>query len=125
MRRRPEVMRADRGSVLLETAIAVPVLIAIAIAMVWVVSLGAVYVRALDTAQTAARQVARGVPVEAIVDPGGSAKPPLSGVTITTDAGLVHARVTRRITAPGPLLGGLGFDITAEATALAETAVAP
>lgn len=115
-RRRLGLARGDRGSVLLETAMAVPVLMAITVALVWVVSLGAVYVRTLDAAQTAARLVARGLPADnaqRLVADGT--------LTIIRESDTVRAVVTRRVTAPVPLLDGLGFDVRAEAVALAET----
>lgn len=121
MRRRLDVVRGDRGSVLLETAIAVPVLLAVAVALVWVVSLGAVYVRALDAAQTAARQVARGVPVDSARQHMGEG----AQLSISEEAGLIRARVTQQAIAPVPFLSGLSIDIAAEAVALAEGTVTP
>ncbi len=121
MRRRLDVVQGDRGSVLLETAIAVPVLLAIAVALVWVVSLGAVYVRALDAAQTAARQVARGVPIDTARQHIGAG----AELSISEESGLIRARVTQQAIAPVPMLSGISIDISAEAVALAEGAVTP
>ena len=84
--RSPGVGR-DRGSVLLETAFAIPVLAAIALALVWVVSLGAAYAYALDTAQTAARAVSRGAPAPL---PHSDER-----LDVIHDAGLVDVTVTR------------------------------
>ena len=104
----------DSGSVLLETAIAIPVLLAVTAALVWVASLGAAYVRALDAAQTAARQAARGAVI-----------PLASDVSVSISEGLAHARVIRPVRAPFPLLDRLTVDVTAEATAHVEVGVVP
>ena len=105
---------SDTGSVLLETAFAIPILLAVTVALVWVASLGAAYVRALDVAQTAARQAARGALVTTDDD-----------VRVSFADGLAHATVVRPMTAPIPLLDGFSVDVTAEASALIETGVAP
>ncbi len=103
----------DRGSVLLEVALAIPALVAVAIALTWAVSLGATYVRALDVAQSAARQVARGgVPGPA---PGGF------DTDVRVEAGLVIARVTTEVPAPVPLLRGITATVSADAVAAVES----
>ena len=103
-------MGQDRGSVLLETAMAVPLLLAVAAALVWVVSVGAGYVRALDAAQTAARQVAR----------GASPPPGPFALQVSDDDSLVRVRATQHVVAPVPFLTGWGIDVQAEAVAVRE-----
>lgn len=110
--RRPRT--SDTGSVLLETAIAIPVLLAVTVALVWVASLGATYVRALDAAQTAARQAAR-----------GAALPNADGLSVSVADGLVRAVVIRPVHLPLPVFGQLSVDVTAEASALVEIGVLP
>lgn len=102
----------DTGSVLLETAFAVPILLAVTVALVWVASLGATYVRALDAAQTVARQAARGAVVADSAD-----------TRVFVADGLAHAVVRRTVRPPLPLLGALTIDVTAEASALIESGV--
>ena len=106
--------KSDTGSVLLETAFAVPILLAVTVALVWVASLGATYVRALDAALTAARQAARGAAVTEI-----------PGLQLSMSDGLAHAVVVRPVHAPLPLIGALSVDVTAEASALVEAGVVP
>ena len=118
MRRRLKC--SDRGSVLLETAIAVPVLLAVSAALVWVTSLGASYVRALDVAQAVARQAARGVSPQAL-----DAMAQGHAIEVSSSNGLVTVTASRVSTSPLPVLGGLGIDISAQATALAEWGVTP
>lgn len=104
--------RSDSGSVVLETAFAIPALIAVTVALIWVVSLGATYVRLLDTAQTTARHVARGA--------AAPAAPDGAQVTVTTEGDLVRATVWREVTAPVPIVQGLSVRVSADATAALE-----
>lgn len=102
----------DRGSVLLEAALAIPALVAVAVALTWVVSLGATYVRALDVAQSSARQVARGAaPVPA---PEGFES------DVSVEGNIVRARVTSDVSAPVPLLHGITVTVVADAVAAVE-----
>ena len=99
--------RSDRGSVIVEAALVIPVLVAVTALLVWVTSLGATYVRLLDVAQTAARQAARGV-----VDP---AHDPAMDVTLSESEGLIRAEATQRVSPP--LAGFLGWGVTVRAQA--------
>ena len=113
----PETSRtahdADRGTVVVEAALVIPVLLIVTVLLVWVASLGASYVRLLDVDQTAARQAARGVP---------SVDAP-AGVDVVLDEidGLVRVEARERV-AP-PLIGFTGWDVVlrAEAHAIPES----
>lgn len=113
----PETSRtahdADRGTVVVEAALVIPVLLIVTVLLVWVTSLGASYVRLLDVAQTAARQAARGVP---------SINAP-AGVDVALDEidGLVRVEARERV-AP-PLIGFTGWTVVlrAEAHAVPES----
>jgi len=98
---------SDRGSVVAEAALVIPVLLAVTVLLVWVTSLGATYVRLLDVAQTAARQAARGV-VDAEFDLGVA-------VSITEVDGLVRAQAQQEMSPP--LTGFLGWSLTVRAEA--------
>ncbi len=112
----PETSRAangsDRGTVVIEAAMVVPVLLAVTVMLVWVASLGATYVRLLDVAQTAARQVARGV--TSLESPSGV------DLAVADVDGLIRAQASERVTPP--LLGFVdwGMTVTAEAHAVPE-----
>lgn len=56
----PSVRRRDSGLVTAETAVVLPFVIAVAFALVWVVSLGVTQVRLVDATREAARMSARG-----------------------------------------------------------------
>jgi len=99
--------RSDRGSVVVEAALVIPVLLAVTMLLVWVTSLGATYVRLLDVAQTAARQAARGV-VDAESDLGVA-------VSITEVDGLIRVQAQQEMSPP--LTGFLGWTLTVRAEA--------
>jgi hypothetical protein len=107
--------RSDRGSVVVEAALVIPVLLAVTVLLVWVTSLGATYVRLLVVAQTTARQAARGV-----VD---VARVPGVDVSLSEQAGLIRAEAVQQVSPP--LAGFLGWGVTvrAEAHAVSEWGV--
>ena len=97
----------DQGSVVVEAALVIPVLLAVTVLLVWVTSLGATYVRVLDVAQTAARQGARGV-VDVTAPHGVD-------VALEEGDGLVHATASTQVSPP--LAAFTGWSITVEAQA--------
>lgn len=101
--------RSDRGSVVVEAALVIPVLLAVTVLLVWVTSLGATYVRLLDVAQTAARQVARGV--TSVDAPTGVT------VAVSEHDGMVHAEASEEVVPP--LLGFVEWRMTISAQAYA------
>jgi hypothetical protein len=94
-----------------------PMLAALALALVWLLSVGAAQVRTVDAARETARALARGDPQDAAVARGQQVAPSGSRVVVTRAAGEVRVTVTGRV--PGP--GGLG---AFPAARLAATAVA-
>lgn len=108
--------RSDRGSVVVEAALVIPVLVAVTALLVWVTSLGATYVRLLDVAQTAARQVARGV-----ADP---AHDPSIDVNVGQRDGLVLVEASQWVSPPLAGFAGWGVTVRAEAHAMPEWGIA-
>jgi Flp pilus assembly protein TadG len=103
-----------------ETALALPVLVAVTLAMLWLVSLGLGQMRVVDAAREAARAVARGEsPAEAerlsrIAAPGAR-------VSIRTVDGVVRVRVEQVVRPGAGLVADLGAaTLSAEAEGLAE-----
>jgi hypothetical protein len=96
----------DRGSVLLETAIAIPVLLAVAAALAWTLSLVSTTLALQEAARQVARDVARGVDVASAI---GSAESSLPGAVLTVErlGGRVMVLARRDVGAPVPLLDGL------------------
>jgi len=109
---RPSLPIADRGSVVVEAALVIPVLLVVTVLLVWVTSLGATYVRVLDVAQTAARQVARGA--EQTTVPAGV------DVTVGSRDGLIHAVASTQATPPFVAFTGWSVTVRAEAHAVPE-----
>ena len=107
--------RGDRGSVVAEAALVIPVLLAVTVLLVWVTSLGATYVRLLDVAQTAARQAARGV-VDATPVPGVD-------VEFAEADGLIRAEAREEVSPPLAALWGWGFTVRPEAHAVPEWSI--
>ncbi len=99
--------RGDRGSVVVEAALVIPVLLAVTVLLVWVTSLGATYVRLLDVAQTAARQAARGV-VDTTPVPGVD-------VDLAEVGGLIRVEASQQVSPP--LAGFTGWSLTVRAEA--------
>ena len=107
--------RSDRGSVIVEAALVIPVLVAVTALLVWVTSLGATYVRLLDVAQTAARQAARGV-VDTESVPGVD-------VELFEVDGLIRAEAREQVSPPLAAFWDWGFTVRAEAHAVPEWSV--
>ena len=107
--------RGDRGSVVVEAALVIPVLLAVTVLLVWVTSLGATYVRLLDVAQTAARQAARGV-IDATSMPGVD-------VELVEVDGLIRAEAREQVSPPLAAFWDWGFTVRAEAHAIPEWSI--
>jgi hypothetical protein len=107
-------LHSDRGSVVVEAALVIPVLLLVTVLLVWVTSLGATYVRALDVAQTAARQLARGV--------AWDSAPPGIEVTVSDADGLIRVEASQMVSPPLLSFAGWGVTITADAHAVPEWA---
>lgn len=113
----------ERGAVTAEAALVLPVLVAVTIGLVWLLSLGAAQLRVIDAARETARAVARGDDVAAAVAAGQRVAPEGGRVSVT-DAGGDHvvAEASARIDGPGRLFSWLpGVTVRAEAVAVAES----
>lgn len=113
--------RGERGAVTAELALALPTLLAVTTALVWLLSVGAAQVRTVDAAREAARAAARGEDPAAAVAAGERVAPEGVGVSVATEGDRVVARATGRVPGPGGLFGFLpGADVSAEAVAAVE-----
>lgn len=97
-----------------------PLLIAVTIGLVWLLSIGAAQIRAVDAARETARAVARGDAVGTAVARGERVAPPGSDVTVRDDGGEVTAVVTGRVEGPGGLFDLPFARVSAEAVAAGE-----
>jgi Flp pilus assembly protein TadG len=86
---------AERGAVTAELAMAVPLLLAVTIGLVWLLTLGTAQVRMVDATREVARAVARGDDVDSALDRGRQVAPAGAVLTLTTagDRVVVSGRV--------------------------------
>jgi hypothetical protein len=113
--------RNARGAVTAETAIALPVLVAVTLGLVWLVALAATQVRVVDAARETARALARDEPVATAVDLGRRVAPEDTRITVHEGSGEVRVRVVAEVRGPGGLFDFLpGVEVDAEAVAAKE-----
>ena len=112
---------SERGAVTAELALGIPLLLALTVALVWMLAVGAAQVRVIDASREAARAVARGDTAAAAESVALRIAPVGAQVRIVSADGQVRVTTRVRISAPGGLLGGLpGITLTNEAVAMVE-----
>ncbi|WP_235459261.1 TadE family type IV pilus minor pilin [Streptomyces olivochromogenes] len=99
-----------------EAAVALPVLVAFTMALVWGLLAVAARIQCVDAARTGARAAARQDPAESVVAVTRAAAPEGANVMVADEGDQV--RVT--VVAKPPLLPGLPFEVREEAVAAAE-----
>lgn len=111
--------RDERGAVTAETALALPLLIAVTLGMVWMVTFGVAQMKTTDAAREVARALARG---ETQADAVGLAErvAPGSRVEVSSNGDTVVVVVTDSVPSPGGVFDSLSGTTRAEAVALAE-----
>lgn len=113
--------RLERGAVTAELAMALPLLLAVTVGLVWLLSVGSAQVRTVDAAREAARALARGDDPATAVAAGERVVPPGGRVTVSTSGGDVVALAQAEVEGPGGLFGFLpSVTVRAEAVGLAE-----
>jgi Flp pilus assembly protein TadG len=104
-----------------ELALVLPMLVAVTVGLVWLLSVGMAQIRAVDAAREAARAVARGDDEGEAVARGERVAPDGARVTVTVSNDQVVATTTGRVSGPGGLFSFLpGVEVSAEAVAVAE-----
>ncbi|MFE7748691.1 TadE family type IV pilus minor pilin [Streptomyces sp. NPDC057428] len=109
----------DRGAVTAEAAMALPVLVAFVMALVWALVAASDQIRCVDAARAGARAAARSEPEAAVLSVAKEAAPDRAQVAVRRTGGLWRVRVEAPTPGPGPL----GLTLSAEAVALAEDTV--
>ncbi len=98
-----------------------PLLLAVVVAMTWLLSVGLAQLRTVDAARETARALARGDDESRAVELGARVAPAGSRVAVARTDGTVVVTVSGTVTGPGGLLGSLpGAEVSATATALEE-----
>jgi Flp pilus assembly protein TadG len=118
--------RDTRGAATAELAMVLPLLVAVALGLVWLLVVGAAQVRAVDAARETARALARGDDQATAVARGLAVAPGGSRVEVSRGGGDVRVTVTGRVEGPGGLLAHLPSPaLHAEAVAADEEQGAP
>lgn len=104
-----------------ETAMVIPVLVALMLILVWIVSLGIAQVRLVDAAREAARMSARGDPAAEARHTAEKIAPDGTVVEIHEGDGLTRVQADLTVHADLPLVGDLGaVDLSAQASSVSE-----
>ena len=115
--------RLQRGAVTAELALGIPLLLAVVVALVWLLAVGAGQVRVVDAAREAARALARGDDQASAVARAQQVAGEGSRVTVVSTGAQVRVLVTRDVDGPGGLLDALpGASLSSEAVAAVEEA---
>ena len=100
---------------------ALPVLVAVCLGLVWLLAVGAAQVRVVDSAREGARTLSRGDPVDAAVGRAREVAGEGARVSVDSTGGEVVVTVRREVEGPGGLFGFLpGVEVHATAVGVAE-----
>jgi len=115
--------RCEGGTVTVELAMVLPVLMATIVAGLWAVGLVISNIRCVDGARDAARAVARGESAETAQQLGLRAAPPAAAIEISHDGSDVRVVVSAKVDPKSAVFGGFPtVPITCHATVQAEPA---
>jgi Flp pilus assembly protein TadG len=104
-----------------ETAVALPVLVAVCLGLVWMVALSVAHLRVVDGAREGARALARGDAPASAVAAARRVAPAGAEVTLSRGAGQVRVRVAVRVGGPGGLWQAVpGVEVVSTAVAAEE-----
>lgn len=118
--RRTGRLAGRRGAVTAELALALPGVVVLSIAVVWLVVAASAQLRCADAAREGARALAREEPVARAVSLARAVAPADAEVDVRTAGGLVRVRVAAVTAAPGPLGRLLRVTVRGEAVAAVE-----
>lgn len=100
----PRTARDETGMVTAETAVVVPVVVAVAMGLVWIVMVAATHIQAVDASREAARMIARGDEESAAIEAATRLAPAGTTFTVTRRDGLVHVEAETAVRLDVPLL---------------------
>lgn len=113
--------RGERGAVTAETVMVLPVLVALTLGLVWLLSLAATQVRVVDAARETARAAARDDGAGSAEALGRRVAPAGAQISVRDDGQTVVVRVRSTVHGPRGLLAFLpGVHVDAEAVAAKE-----
>jgi hypothetical protein len=115
--------RDESGAATAELAMALPLLVAVTVGLVWLLAVGAAQIRVVDAARETARAAARGDGTGAAVARGLRVVPEGGRLTVSVAGDRVWASASGRVAGPGGLFGFLpAVTVHAEAVAALEGA---
>lgn len=113
--------RDESGAATAELAMALPLLVAVTLGLVWLLGVGAAQLRVVDAARESARASARGEDAGDAVARGLRVAPEGSRITLREGGGQVTALAVAEVSGPGGLFDFLpGVAVRAEAVAAVE-----
>lgn len=110
----------DRGSVTLEAALVLPLLLLVGAILLWAMGVAFTALAMGDAVRTSARLIARGEPADAVMDQLQESLPDSELVLEPRDAD-IEIRAERFVSLPIPAFGGIGFTVMQSATAPLES----
>ena len=116
-----EARTGEGGAATAELAMVLPLLVAVAAGLVWLLAVGAAQVRTVDAARETARALARGDDQGDAVARGLRVAPEGSRISVSRGDREVRVTVSGRVEGPGGLFSGLAApEVRAEAVAADE-----
>lgn len=113
--------RDERGAATAELAMALPLLVAVTVGLVWLLGVGAAQLRVVDAARETARASARGDAAEDAVARGLQVAPEGSRISLRQEGGQITALAEAEVSGPGGLFDFLpGVAVRAEAVTALE-----
>ncbi|MGX1852872.1 TadE family type IV pilus minor pilin [Streptomyces sp. NPDC055299] len=109
----------DAGFVTAETAVVLPVLVAVVAALIWGLMAACARIECVDAARAGARAAARSEPPSAVISAARGAAPRGARVVLAREGDLVRVRVEAQL----PGVARLTVRVRGEAVALAEETV--
>lgn len=109
-------MHRDRGSVTVEAALVLPMLLLVAAALMWAMGVASTCLAMGDAVRTSARLIARGEPADAVLTQLQESLPD-SELALEARGVDIVIRAERFMSVPIPVLNGVGFTLTQSATA--------
>lgn len=106
----------DRGSVTLEAALVLPVLLLLAVTLLWAMGVAFTALAMGDAVRTSARLIARGESADAVMTLLQESLPDSEVVLEPRDVDIVIT-AERFVSVPIPVLNGVGFTVTQSAAA--------
>lgn len=118
-------MAADRGAATAELVTALPLLVVVTWALVWLVSLGSFQAELVDAARETARALARGDAEAAAIARGEDSAPTGTTITIARVGAQVKVTAAHAVPAPFTTFGVLVAHLHAEAITESEPCPTP